>query len=451
MKADELENLTKLKELPIKDILKVANCLYVNEADNNNNNNSSWYICSCSIGDLSLICQECANSCHKHHEGKVILDKFNLSNPVCKCGKFSHKIHEQLEKNYESYIENYRGRCFVSDLMKLSLNKGYYMNENHIICSFCYNSKTCHLNEQEKFRFIPNSHLSVEANFVCKCSNHEKEYFLNFSTTTIHEIPLKRYVSNINFNIFNRIPSFRQNLFDTSNNKIGENCKGVNEISKIYNEFSLLNLAEGFKKHKENYHRKYDYIKNYFDKLDVNKFFQNLRDHNLTGKDKNYFYFQALLINMVFDIYIKSYYIKNNNLFSLDSIINMNPLQRNFFLIESKKFNIYTKNLKNGSFSQSFKEQNAVNLTNEEFDNFVEFFIDSVLDFSDNYIKQIGTQIQQSSSVLDRVFDVINRIFKFLIKYNLISNEKRFRFFEIMLDAFALCSNNKHTGIIIFN
>jgi len=447
MKADELENLTKLKELPIKDILKVSNCLYVNDADNQINTNNSWYICSCSVGDLSLICEECANSCHKHHEGKVKLNDFFLSNPVCKCGKFSHRIPEQLEEKYKSYIEKYRGRCFVSDLMNLSLNKGFYMNEDYIICNFCYNNKSCHLDDQSKFKFIPKSHLVTDMNFVCKCNNHKKEYFLNFSTTTMHKISVNKYISNFNFNIFNKIPSFKQNLFDTSNNKIGENCKGENEIYKIYNEFSLLNLAEAFKKHKEIFKRKMDYLKNYFEKLDLNKFFLNLRDHNLTGKDKNYFYFQALMIKMIFDIHIKSHYIKNNNLFSLDAIINMNPLQRNFFLIESKKFKNFSKNLKNGSFSQ--KEEKGVNHSEEEFDTFVDLFIDSVLDFSDNYIKQIGTQITQCKSILDRVFLWINKIFKFLIKYNLISNEKRFRYFEIMLDAFTLCSTGQQIGNLL--
>jgi hypothetical protein len=127
----------------------------------------------------------------------------------------------------------------------------------------------------------------------------------------------------------------------------------------------------------------------------------------------------------------------------------MNPLQRNFFLIDSKKFKNFTKNLKNGSFSQT--EEKGVNYSDEEFDAFVDYFIDSVLDFSDNYIKQIGTQITQSKSILDRVFLWINKIFKFLIKYNLISNEKRFRYFEIMLDAFTLCSTGQQIGKLFLN
>ena len=93
-----------------------------------------------------------------------------------------------------------------------------------------------------------------------------------------------------------------------------------------------------------------------------------------------------------------------------------------------------------------YKEEKGVNFSEEEFEIFVDSFIDAVLDLSDNFIKQIGTHISQIDSILDKMFMWINKIFKFLIKYNLISNAKRFRFFEIMLDAFTLCSTGNFKG-----
>ena len=444
--AQEINKLRKFEELPVSLILKVEKCSYVNETELNesdSNQINKWYICSCSERDLSLICKECANNCHFHHEGKVELTNFKLSNPICKCGKFSHKISEELESSYKNNTEKLEGRCFISDLSSKSLNKGVYCDEDLHICYFCYIN--CYTNDQSRFKFKEESHLGGLKN-ICQCEHHKKVNFLYFSTTTIYKLSLSDYVFKYNFNIFRTIPYFNSSFFVSNNNKIGESSSGdTSNLNKIFNEFSLVNIVKCFNKINKKHHRKYDYLMNYFDKLDINKFLQNLRDQSLTGKDENFFNLQALLINIIFNTYIKSKYVKQNNQFGFDAIINMNPFQRNFFLLKSINFPDYSKNPREGSYSHMYKQEKIVSINDVEFVN----FIDSVLNLSDNFIKQIGNIISQKNFILDKYFKFINKMFKFLIKYRLISDDKRFKFFEIVLDSFTLCSTGNFIGKII--
>ena len=444
MNDDYLEKLCKLEELPVNNILKIAECLYSKENKINKQDffSEKWFICSCSDRDLSLICEECSKICHSNHKNKIEIPRSKLTMPICKCGKSRHRIPEALEENYKVNYEEFHGNCFISELSSNTLNKGYYKANNHIICHYCWDK--CYNNNQDAFILIENSYLGISI-YSCKCEFHKEKNFLSFSTEQEYKFiqkNMENYICMYNLNIFKKIPLFNNSFFKNNNDKFELICADDKNLIKMYSRFSLQNLMICFQKFDELRNQKYYYLKNYFDKLDINIFFQSLRDKNFIGKDVNYLYFQALLILIMFNTYVKSQYVKNNNLFGIDAILNMNPFQRNFFLLESKKFRNYTSEMKKGGLSEKYKEDKSVNMNEDEFSNLVDNFTDSILDFSENFIKLIGTHIIQVENILDDFFQWINKIFKFLIKYNLISLHKKIRFLEIMLDAFTLCTGN---------
>ena len=140
MNDDYLEKLCKLEELPVNNILKIAECLYSKENKINKQDffSEKWFICSCSDRDLSLICEECSKICHSNHKNKIEIPRSKLTMPICKCGKSRHRIPEALEENYKVNYEEFQGNCFISELSSNTLNKGYYKANNHIICHYCW-------------------------------------------------------------------------------------------------------------------------------------------------------------------------------------------------------------------------------------------------------------------------------------------------------------------------
>ena len=122
------------------------------------------------------------------------------------------------------------------------------------------------------------------------------------------------------------------------------------------------------------------------------------------------------------NVIVKTSWIKNNNLFSMKTILNMTVGQRFIYLMNAKDFYIF-ENIRDNDNG------------NNQMGSIIQKVGQHILVLFDTIIKQ-SDQIKWE--YISNSFTTFNRIMKYLIKYNLIGEESKNKYFEIVLEALHL-------------
>ena len=136
------------------------------------------------------------------------------------------------------------------------------------------------------------------------------------------------------------------------------------------------------------------------------------------------FYYCELIFNYI----IRKFIIKYNNILNIRTIVNLNLFQRRLYLLEIKNF--YKINPKNSNGNDSILNEKLVN---QMINNFLELF-ESILKYVDT-----GDDPQNViGSFYSYYFTTFNRFFKYLIKFNLLSENQTNKYYELVFDALKI-------------
>jgi hypothetical protein len=164
-------------------------------------------------------------------------------------------------------------------------------------------------------------------------------------------------------------------------------------------------------------------IKDLFNLMSLNELTSTLDQDIATNFISAKFYFAEILYNSI----VKVYMLKYNNLWNIRTIINMNLYQRF----------IYIHNIKN--FSLLCKEPPE--------ENYLDELVSNILDLYDNILKINERFPVIFEKLLSYVFPTFNRIMKYLIKYNIMNDSSRKRYFDLVLETLLL-QNEKKKGTL---
>lgn len=214
----------------------------------------------------------------------------------------------------------------------------------------------------------------------------------------------------------------------------------LNSQVEFFTDYVNNTLFEVFYMFKKNYSSQFLHVKNFVSKQitpqDLLKILSCTLLHHkiLENNDKYDLYLNSKIsfALVIFNIYIKSHFLNFNNLINLKTILNLNIFQRFIYLFDSKHFyklsHINDPNNQNKRKDIPFREFNESIV---DWENFIFDFAKSLLD-----ILELISLLTQNKSFLNKMIgktlEPISKIFKFLIKYNLIDNDLKLRYFECL-------------------
>lgn len=402
------------------EVIKVPKCTYANDSKAA----SIFYLCQCSSEDFYPICQACAEKCHVKHNPALRLE----GSYTCLCGKHNHVITKENERRLSEKKIKLQNQCFFSKFMEITPNKGFYQHKRNIYCPVCV--EYC-LNKSFKDKDLT---PVDEESSTCQCEKHYEINVINLNVDLISKPKFHTNLQNFNFNILSKITFSKQMYIDYlvtkiaeyQNNPTHENSK--NFFSNFIN-FKILELFSSFAVRWEN---KFFHVKNFFVStppetliklMSFHEPLSMLNQEDIPAFSISKFYFAEYLFNYI----VRTNLLKYNNLLNIRTILNMNLYQRFIYIQEIKnyfKFNYF---------------DNDNTLSNEG------LFYDlssAILDLYDTIIKANET-FEFMDRILGYVFPTFNRIFKYLIKYNIINDELKSKYFELVLDTINLANEKE--------
>ena len=237
---------------------------------------------------------------------------------------------------------------------------------------------------------------------------------------------------NFNFNLINVVPSSHKLYFKFLSEKV-ESYKNKEdeaeqkiEANRFFKDFFLFNLFILFGQLTNNYKNKFYLLNNLFgaNKEIVIKLFNEPFGNVHEGDVKDLTKTKYLFGKMVYITFVKSFILKHNNLFNYSTILNMNIFQRELYLLEAKNFfKIVVKS------NEEESEKNYIESLND--------FPVYLLEIYENILK-INENFDLFDEISSLIFSVFNHIFKHMIKYNLISDEYKMKYFDLVLDTITL-------------
>ena len=408
-----------------KQINKVSKCTYVND----NKEITIYYLCPCST-DFSPICKACAEKCHSNHKPTLTI----TGNYDCSCGKFNHYV---TNTNFSKL----KRECFYSKFFEVTPNRGFYFNDKtgEQYCSVCFDNENClseHLKKKLVYKNIKNE--NTELNCDCDSHNHDLNVIsLNLELRKHLNLPL--YMRNFNVNILFKIQTSKNLYVEQLINQIEIYIKGKSSSSINYDIFtgytnnSIFQLFAFFNRYWKN---KYIFLNPFLDQFTFDQLIDFMRipsdifiNNDVTAKlyYSGKFYFAEILFNY----FIKSHIAKYNNLFSLRTVLNLEIGHRLHFMKNAIHFFKY-------NYDEELNDKKAEEIIShiqklgEEFLNlFYEFQIKA---------EKFGWEI------FSEPFNSFVLIFKYFIKYNLINDYLKTRFFDLVLDTLTFYLKLKEKG-----
>ena len=396
-----------------KEINKVSKCTYVND----NKETTTFYLCPCST-DFSPICKACAEKCHVLHKPTLTI----TGNYDCSCGKFNHYVTN-------TNVSKLKRECFYSKFFEVTPNRGFYINLNtkQQYCAVCFDNDNCLSNEVKKdlvFKNISNSFTGL--NCDCESHNHDLNVIsLNLELRKHLNLPL--YMRNFNVNILFKIQTSKNLYIEQLINQIEtynrNKSSSINyDIFTGYTNNSIFQLFAFFNRYWKN---KYVFLNPFLEQFTLDQLIDFMKitpdiyiNNDVTAKlyYSGKFYFAEILFNY----FIKSHIAKHNNLFSLRTIINLEIGHRLHFMKNAKNFFRF-------NFDEDLNERNA-NLIVENIDKLGNEFLNMFYEFQTK-AEKFGWE------VFETPFNSITLIFKYFIKYNLINDYLRTRYFDLILET----------------
>jgi len=430
-KSNDTNNLSN-RDIDFKakeegDIIKVPRCTYANDIKVK----STFFFCQCSSEDFYPVCKACAESCHADHKPGLKLTGVY----ICLCGKNNHVITSENNKRFQDKKISQHNQCFYSQFMKITPSRGYFRLEKDgqetILCSVCV---TYCLDKSDTSELSQIDDDEDESQLYCECSKHYENNIINLNVDFLEKKHFRDHFQNFNFNILAKNYVSKEKYIDFLVTKIMDYDRKQNSETSFYfftNVFVLkiLTLYTEFNNPNTN---KFFHISSFLKEFKTDTLLKLISfEEPLTMLNEitapDFVISKMYFTGLIFNYLIKSFYNLHNILFKNKAILNMNVFQRVIYLLDSKHF--YQFNPK-----KDFVVKQDIVFTD---------FASIVLDQYENILK-LNDNINLQHEILENVFPIFTEIFKFLIKYNIISKELRMKYYELVLDTFVVIEKSEH-------
>ena len=405
-----------------KEVVIVPLCTYSNEAKSA----SKYYLCTCSTSakGFDLICEACAKYCHKKHAPTLEVPGANL----CSCGLNNHIITPEMKEMYEKKQKGNKelSVCFYSKFFKVIPNKGFFKFQDKIYCSVCIQ----HCLEVGSLvpEFLDND---IKNEYQCECTKNHEINIIQLNADFISKKNFFKDLREINFNLILRLPKAKEIYIDTFIQEINNYLIKKDDESDFifFNDILVNKSLELFSMFSVYWENKFWYILpsmlNQYNVSDlfnilslgdvVNKLDESMVINFISGK----FYFAELL----FDYIIRTYTNTYCNLFNVKTILNMDLYQRLIYIHQLKVFHFYNKNPMEN--------------------NYLDELVENVVDLFDNILKINERFPSLFERIISYVFPTFNRIIKYCIKYNIITEETKEKYFSLVFETLQIHHEKK--------
>jgi hypothetical protein len=405
-----------------KEVVIVPLCTYSNEAKSA----SKYYLCTCSTSakGFDLICEACAKYCHKKHAPTLEVPGANL----CSCGLNNHIITPEMKEMYEKKQKGNKelSVCFYSKFFKVIPNKGFFKFQDKIYCSVCIQ----HCIEVGSLvpEFLDND---IKNEYQCECTKNHEINIIQLNADFISKKNFFKDLREINFNLILRLPKAKEIYIDTFIQEINNYLIKKDDESDFifFNDILVNKSLELFSMFSVYWENKFWYILpsmlNQYNVSDlfnilslgdvVNKLDESMVINFISGK----FYFAELL----FDYIIRTYTNTYCNLFNVKTILNMDLYQRLIYIHQLKVFHFYNKNPMEN--------------------NYLDELVENVVDLFDNILKINERFPSLFERIISYVFPTFNRIIKYCIKYNIITEETKEKYFSLVFETLQIHHEKK--------
>ena len=407
-----------------KEVVKVPKCTYNNEAKSS----SKYFLCTCSTSNkgFDVICEACAKYCHKKHMPTLEVPGGNL----CSCGLNNHIITEEMKNVFEQKQKSAKEKsiCFYSKFFKVIPNKGFFRFDEKVYCSVCIKFCVKIRPHDEPPEFLDND---IKNEYQCECTKNHEINIIQLNADFISKRYFFRDLREINFNLILRIPKAKEIYIDTLIQEINNYLiKKDDESNFAFFKDLLVNKSlELFSMFSVYWENKFWFILpsmlnqyNISDLFNLLSFGDNIEklDENMvisfiSGK----FYFAELL----FDYIIRTYTNTYCNLFNVKTILNMDLYQRLIYVHQLKVFHLYNKNPMEN--------------------NYLDDLVNNVIGLYDNILKVNDRFPSLFERIISYVFPTFNRILKYCIKYNIITEEAKEKYFSLVIDTLEIHHEKK--------
>ena len=407
-----------------KEVVIVPLCTYSNEAKSA----SKYFLCTCSTSakGFDLICEACAKYCHKLHAPTLEVPGANL----CSCGLNNHIITPEMK---EMFAQKQKGNkelsvCFYSKFFKIIPNKGFFRFEGKIYCSVCIQYCVKVRPYDEPPEFLDND---IKNEYQCECTKNHEINIIQLNADFISKKNFFKDLREINFNLILRLPKAKEIYIDTFIQEINNYLikKDVESDFVFFNDILVNKSLELFSMFSVYWENKFWFILpsmlNQYNVSDlfnilslgdvVNKLDESMVINFISGK----FYFAELL----FDYIIRTYTNTYCNLFNVKTILNMDLYQRLIYIHQLKAFHFYNKNPMEN--------------------NYLDELVENVVDLFDNILKINERFPSLFERIISYVFPTFNRILKYCIKYNIITEETKEKYFSLVFETLQIHHEKK--------
>ena len=407
-----------------REVIKVPNCSYSNEAKSL----SKYFLCICSTSPKGFepICEACAKTCHKKHAPTLEVPGANL----CYCGLNNHiitpEMKEMFEKKHKGNQESHA--CFYSRFFQVIANKGFYQHNNKIYCSVCveYCLKLRPTDEQPVF--LNNDKTN---NYQCVCNKSHEINIIQLNADFVSKKDFYKHLREINFNLILRVPKSKEIYIDTLTQEINNYLikKDAEMNLAFFKDILVYKSLELFSMFSVYWENKFWYIlpsmlKQYnmndlFSIFSVGELINRLDKNIVINFTASKFYFAELM----FDYVIRTYTCTYVNLLNVKTILNMNLYQRLIYIHQLKVFHLYSKKP---------MEQN-----------YLDELVTNVVDLYDNILKINERFPTVFEKIISYVFPTFNRILKYCIKYNIVTEETKKKYFYLVYETLQIHHEKK--------
>ena len=407
-----------------REVIKVPNCSYSNEAKSM----SKYFLCICSTSPKGFepICEACAKVCHKRHAPTLEVPGANL----CYCGLNNHIITPEMKQMFEQKKagnkETYA--CFYSKFFNVIANKGFYKFDNKIYCSVCvqYCLKVRPIDEQPEF--IDND---ITNQYQCQCTKAHEINIIQLNADFVSKKNFFKHLREINYNLIIRIPKSKEIYIDTLLQEINNYLikKDAEMNLAFFKDILVYKSLELFSMFSVYWENKFWFIlPSVFKQYNMSDLFSIFSIGELINKlDKNSvinftaakFYFAELM----FDYVIRTYTCTYVNLLNVKTILNMNLYQRLIYIHQLKAFHLYSKKPMEN--------------------NYLDELVTNVVDLYDNILKINERFPSVFERIISYVFPTFNRILKYCIKYNIVTEETKKKYFYLVYETLQIHHEKK--------
>jgi hypothetical protein len=412
LQVEESSNIDTTNDFNAKgvgEVVKVRKCTFANDDVESKN----FYICPCKGDKFYPICEACALNCHATHRPAQLINE----NFICLCGKDGH---DHIEGPSNEIFG-----CIYTKFHEITEHGGFYKVGSKTLCSVC-------MHKCNGAAAQPDSELLKGFEHTCECTSHAEVNVINMNAD-LADLTILDHFQNYNFNILDKTPKTKELILDVLRSKfefyhnLTLDANKEEFRLKFFTDMIILKIFEIFSNLK-NMHNPFIVLNKDMFKLEYEKDLINLLSFDekalsiiANSRDAcTYSYSKIYYAEFMFNYLIRRKI--SNKLVRVNgpTYSNLNILQRCLYFHNPYEF---SKNTHKGVAL----EESRINL-----------FIKNLLNLYENILKL--DEIFSIDHLKQIVFLKFNKIFKDLIKFNLIEDEERKKYFELVRDSVVTSS-----------